>query len=788
VGWGDWAEGKGGEEGLAGARGGVGPGPALGSRRGGRPQPPRVMARACRRAVSPRAEGPSAAETPAPEAPAPPGALHLLNVSERTAASLSLKVLALAALVALVSLPAGAPHSSTLPQAPPGGETRALLLSSHGRALWWDAAAGAELAELHSGRGVYYGALPGGPLPADDSAAPGGATAWVVSRAHNWEGTEGSGRERLLRLAGGEAGEAGEAGGRVAGEAPFSATFSHDAVLAAAEGGAPARVLVADTGGGAIVELDPETMVETRRHEVFKRRDHVNTLAPSLERPGHVWAVLHGKGSGARLALVDLASGRVVHETRRFGADCHGLVMLREKRERPPNGEWPSGNSGGARLEDRWLTLNSGEGQLMVLEGLEAEASGGEPMRTHVLWADANRTFMKGLAVVDGVAYFGISEWGSRDERASPEKRAELAAFDLNAGYMLWRRWVDTRGLLNTVSAPQLGAASTYRESVNWEPTSPGDWAHLLVPPQCTGGFGTAGEAGGGASMAVAAGVPWPGVGSSELRAGAAPVSVSVDPSRPPVVSRLDHWLGLECKGQKLTKTCDPVSERRMQFPYGVVDVAPLQRHLRAHPEMWEAQIQAQSNVVIEGRSRNLQTFKGGTKGVWLIFSSSDARVAFTFPWWEELRPLLEPLLAPLLEPRLGSDWSTHLLRAQFALMPAGSEIKAHVDSGRWTKVAHRLHIPVMVPEGTVFRVRSPVTGDFEALELREGHAFELDNRLQHNVQNRNPRGESRVHFIVDFTEAPAPERPLAHAGSTCQWIQGRLTCHRATVNAAAGL
>ena len=763
----------------------------MGLRREDRPQPPRVMARACRRAVSPRPKGPSAAATPATEAPAPPGALHLLNVSERTAACLSLKVLALAVLVALVPLQAGAPNSSTLPQAPLGGETHALLLSSHGRALWWDAAAGAELAELHSGRGVYYGALPGGPLPADDSAAPGGATAWVVSRAHNWEGTEGSGRERLLRLAGG----AGEAGGRVAGEAPFSATFSHDAVLAAAEGGAPARVLVADTGGGAIVELDPETMVETRRHEVFKRRDHVNTLAPSLERPGHVWAVLHGKGSGARLALVDLASGRVVHETRRFGADCHGLVMLREKRERPPNGEWPSGNSGGARLEDRWLTLNSGEGQLMVLDGLEAEASGGEPMRTHVLWADANRTFMKGLAVVDGVAYFGISEWGSRDERASPEKRAELAAFDLNAGYMLWRRWVDTRGLLNTVSAPQLGAASTYRESVNWEPTSPGDWGSLMglradAPALASTARGT-GQApsGGVASFDASLTVSPTGASDfkSELRAGAAPVSVSADPSRPPVVSRLDHWLDLECKGPKLTKTCDPVSERWMQFPYGVVDVAPLQRHLRAHPEMWEAQIQAQTNVVIEGRSKNMQTFKGGTKDVKLIFSGRDARVAFTFPWWEELRPLLEPLLAPLLEPRLGRDWSTHLLRAQFALMPAGSEIKPHVDSGRWTKVAHRLHIPVMVPEGTVFRVRSPVTGDFEALELREGHAFELDNRLQHGVRNMNPRGESRVHFIVDFTEAPAPERPLALAGSTCQWIQGRLKCRRATVNAAAG-
>ena len=663
------------------------------------------------------------------------------------------------------------------------GHARALLLSSHGRALWWDAAAGAELSELHSGAGVYYGVVPGAPLPADDPEAPGGATTWVVSRAHNWRGTEGAGRERLLQLAG---------AGRVAGEAPFSARFSHDAVLAPAEGGSPARALVADTGGGAVVELDPATMAEVRRHEVFTRRDHVNTLAPSLARPGHVWALLHGKGSGARLALVDLAEGRVVHKTRRFGADCHGLVMLRRKRApdgMPGNREWEVPD-GGRPLEDRWLTLNSGEGQVLVLEGLEEEALGGPPMRTKVLWADAKQTFMKGLAAVDGVAYFGISEWGDRDERASPEKRAEVAAFDLNSGFLLWRRWVDTRGLLNVVSAPQLGATSTYRESASWAPApAAGDFSRQFAGASLGADGGGEGGAGPGGAP-EGEGVPLRHGASPAAQAGGGAVGPPVtfapafDASR--TVSLTGEpsfkWLSLECKGpvdaDELPENCRDADslDSRLQVPYGEVDVRAVQAYLHAHPEIWDREVQRVRNVFVEGRSRVLEKFKPGTGGVMLIFSGNGARDAYTFPMWEELRPLLEPVIGAVLKPVLGQDWDSHLLRVQFAVMPPGSQIKRHVDTGKWVRAAHRLHIPIFVPTGTLFEVKTAREGRFRPLDLREGHAFELNNRLPHRVGNTNAHGEDRVHLLVDFTERAKP-RPFVPAGTRCRSRGEALLC-----------
>lgn len=66
---------------------------------------------------------------------------------------------------------------------------------------------------------------------------------------------------------------------------------------------------------------------------------------------------------------------------------------------------------------------------------------------THVLSAIANETricfrFLKGLTVVDDVAYFGISEWAPRDARDDPRSNCQLAAFDLVHSKLLWRREV----------------------------------------------------------------------------------------------------------------------------------------------------------------------------------------------------------------------------------------------------------------------------------------------------------------------------------------------------------
>lgn len=58
--------------------------------------------------------------------------------------------------------------------------------------------------------------------------------------------------------------------------------------------------------------------------------------------------------------------------------------------------------------------------------------------------------FLKGLAVVDDIAFFGVSPAAPQAaRRADAALSCELAAFDLKAGLLLWRRQLATKGLLN---------------------------------------------------------------------------------------------------------------------------------------------------------------------------------------------------------------------------------------------------------------------------------------------------------------------------------------------------
>jgi hypothetical protein len=61
--------------------------------------------------------------------------------------------------------------------------------------------------------------------------------------------------------------------------------------------------------------------------------------------------------------------------------------------------------------------------------------------KLYVLHAAAVR-FLKGLAIVDDIAYFGISPWAPRSARDDPRSNNQLAAFDLVNQRLLWRREV----------------------------------------------------------------------------------------------------------------------------------------------------------------------------------------------------------------------------------------------------------------------------------------------------------------------------------------------------------
>jgi hypothetical protein len=89
------------------------------------------------------------------------------------------------------------------------------------------------------------------------------------------------------------------------------------------------------------------------------------------------------------------------------------------------------------RWRGAFVLLDSDSGALSLLR-----VSNGTAKTTRLWAAPEPDRFLKGLAVVDDVAYFGVSAWAPRSARDDPRSNNELAAFDLAANRLLWRREV----------------------------------------------------------------------------------------------------------------------------------------------------------------------------------------------------------------------------------------------------------------------------------------------------------------------------------------------------------
>lgn len=81
--------------------------------------------------------------------------------------------------------------------------------------------------------------------------------------------------------------------------------------------------------------------------------------------------------------------------------------------------------------------------------------------------ADPSQAFLKGLCIVDDIAFFGIAPSSPRSSRADQGLECELAAYDLLNHKLLFRKRMPTNGLLNVVAAPQL--AVRIHPSINFD-------------------------------------------------------------------------------------------------------------------------------------------------------------------------------------------------------------------------------------------------------------------------------------------------------------------------------
>jgi hypothetical protein len=101
-------------------------------------------------------------------------------------------------------------------------------------------------------------------------------------------------------------------------------------------------------------------------------------------------------------------------------------------------------------------------------------------------------------------------------------------------------------------------------------------------------------------------------------------------------------------------------------------------------------------------------------------------------------------------------------VRALFARLAPGAEIRPHHDDGFSLTNSHRVHLPVLTRPGVAFTVGGETRG------LAAGELVEINNCRVHAVRNDSPA--PRVHLIVDwvipgerrfFRETPAARAHL---------------------------
>lgn len=81
--------------------------------------------------------------------------------------------------------------------------------------------------------------------------------------------------------------------------------------------------------------------------------------------------------------------------------------------------------------------------------------------------------------------------------------------------------------------------------------------------------------------------------------------------------------------------------------------------------------------------------------------------------------------------------------------LPAGKEVKRHVDKGEGFRKNRRIHIPILTNENCFFEV------DNEVINMKEGEIWEINNSEKaHSVQNHG--STDRIHLLIDWMVKPA--------------------------------
>ena len=174
----------------------------------------------------------------------------------------------------------------------------------------------------------------------------------------------------------------------------------------------------------------------------------------------------------------------------------------------------------------------------------------------------------------------------------------------------------------------------------------------------------------------------------------------------------------------------------------GPVDIAPLEAILgRLTEPVWQVEDARKPN--------RFSCFHHTRHLIFRFCSFEDIRQFRSHPAWKiwggSLLPVMDQACAPY-----GFSEPVYP-KAMLASLAAGHRIDTHVDGGRATLSAHKIHVPVRTEAAAKL-----IVGGVEH-HLRKAQAYEVNNKLPHGAFNGGR--EERVHFIFEVFDAAACQK-----------------------------
>lgn len=161
----------------------------------------------------------------------------------------------------------------------------------------------------------------------------------------------------------------------------------------------------------------------------------------------------------------------------------------------------------------------------------------------------------------------------------------------------------------------------------------------------------------------------------------------------------------------------------------------------------------------------------------------TDMGRVYTFPDILAFREALEPVVRQVKE-RLGCPGGI-VTRLALVSLPAGARVRPHVDGQALAIRAHRVHVALTESPEVSYTVGA------RSFAMRRGHAYDLNNRRRHAVENRGE--QARVNLFVDVLPDPAFVRPVpvlrapAMPGAAMRETAKRGTAKRGTATGGSG-